>query len=205
MTVTDPRTPQTADSTAFRMRVAAASTRLFAEQGYDATTVDEVAAAAGTSRRTLFRHFRSKEDLAFVDHESLLERVEDLLDDSDSDPWWTVCEAAEMVFAHYATHKDLARRRYVIVSQTPALRDRELITAYRYQRLFEEHLRARLPEVPRVRIIAFASAVTGVHNYLLRSMLRGDEGATAQRLDEELKTLCNSGPDNTHGTQCQEE
>ena len=40
-----------------RVRVVAESIRLFDERGYDATTVDDVAAAAGTSRRTLFRHF----------------------------------------------------------------------------------------------------------------------------------------------------
>ncbi|WP_427019438.1 TetR/AcrR family transcriptional regulator (plasmid) [Pseudarthrobacter sp. P1] len=37
---------------------------LFAEKGYSETTVDEVAAAAGVSRRTLFNYFRTKEELA---------------------------------------------------------------------------------------------------------------------------------------------
>ena len=37
---------------------------LFAAKGYDDTTLDEVAAAAGVSRRTLFNYFRNKEDLA---------------------------------------------------------------------------------------------------------------------------------------------
>ncbi|MFT3899573.1 MAG: helix-turn-helix domain-containing protein [Gordonia sp. (in: high G+C Gram-positive bacteria)] len=192
MTAIDPRTQGAADVAEFRMRVVAAATGLFAEQGYDATTVDEVAAAAGSSRRTLFRHFRSKEDLVFVDHETLLERVDDLLDESADDPWWSVCAAAELVFAHYASNRELARRRYTLVSHTPALRDRELVTAYRYQRAFEDHLRHRLPEVPAERIIAYAAAVTAVHNYLLRSMLRGDAAATAQRLAAELRALYDS-------------
>lgn len=41
---------------------------LFAEQGYEATTVDQVAEAAGMSRRTFFRYFAGKDEL-------LLERI----------------------------------------------------------------------------------------------------------------------------------
>ena len=36
---------------------------LFSEKGFDETTVDEIAGAAGTSRRSFFRHFESKSDL----------------------------------------------------------------------------------------------------------------------------------------------
>ncbi|MFC7656445.1 TetR family transcriptional regulator [Pseudonocardia benzenivorans] len=39
-----------------------AALTLFTEKGYDETTVDDVAAAAGVGRRTFFRYFRGKED-----------------------------------------------------------------------------------------------------------------------------------------------
>lgn len=40
-----------------------AAIELFTEKGFGETTVDDIAAAAGTSRRTFFRHFESKRDL----------------------------------------------------------------------------------------------------------------------------------------------
>ena len=177
------------DDAQYRQRIVTESIRLFAEQGYEATTVDDVAAAAGASRRTLYRQFGSKEGLIFADHESLLQAVAARLDDSANDPWWAVCEGAELVFAHFAASAGLAARRYEVVSRVPALRDRELVMVSRYQRLFEDYLRRTRPDVSRTRIIAFAAAVTGVHNYLLRQMSRGDTEATADLLDAELRRL----------------
>ncbi len=44
-------------------RIAETSLRLFVENGYEATTLDAIAAAAGISRRTFFYYFKSKEDV----------------------------------------------------------------------------------------------------------------------------------------------
>jgi len=44
-------------------RIAAVGIELFLAKGYDGTTLDEIAAAAGISRRTFFHYFRSKEDI----------------------------------------------------------------------------------------------------------------------------------------------
>ncbi|MGE6036642.1 TetR family transcriptional regulator, partial [Klebsiella pneumoniae] len=44
-------------------RITDAGVRLFIEKGFDGTTVDEVAAAAGISRRTFFHYFDSKDDI----------------------------------------------------------------------------------------------------------------------------------------------
>ncbi|NEB00907.1 mycofactocin system transcriptional regulator [Streptomyces sp. SID13726] len=52
---------------------------LFARKGFDGTTVDDIAVAAGIGRRTFFRYFTSKNDLVWGDFEAQLVRLEDLL------------------------------------------------------------------------------------------------------------------------------
>ncbi|GIF63804.1 TetR family transcriptional regulator [Asanoa ishikariensis] len=63
-----PESPLRAQRRAETQRaIQAHAVRLFSERGYDATTVTEVAEAAGVSAMTVYRHFPTKEDLVLVD------------------------------------------------------------------------------------------------------------------------------------------
>ena len=164
--------------------------RLFAERGYEATTVDEIAVAAGISRRTFFRQFRSKEDVIFADHEFQLASAQEFLEGvGDGDPWDAVCEAVIGVFERFTQWRDIAARRYQVVRRVPALREREIVTVFRYERLFTEFLRGRLPEVPDLARVQYTAAVTATHNYLLRRMVRGESGAAVADLRTELAMI----------------
>lgn len=55
-----------------RSELAEAAARLFVAHGYEATTVDEIARAAGISVRTFFRYLGAKEEV--IDADGLLER-----------------------------------------------------------------------------------------------------------------------------------
>jgi len=62
-----------------RAAIRDAAFRLFAEQGFEATTVDDIAAAADVSPRTFFRYFPTKDDVVFNDHPERLEDLREML------------------------------------------------------------------------------------------------------------------------------
>lgn len=164
-----PATPSAAPQAA----VVAAALELFARQGFDQTSVEQIAQAAGVSRSTFFRQFGGKDDVVFADHELLLDRLRDFLSGSHADPWQAVCEASVLVYSHFAADPELARRRYTVVRQVPALREREIVTVFRYERLFDEYLRRAIPGIDPLDSVGFAALVTAIHNHVLRQLLRG--------------------------------
>jgi AcrR family transcriptional regulator len=52
---------------------------LFGTQGFDKTTVEEIAAAADVAPRTFFRYFPTKVDVLFADHDELVTLLRDTL------------------------------------------------------------------------------------------------------------------------------
>lgn len=62
-----------------RLDIARAALELFRSQGYEATTVADIAQAADFGERTFYRYFATKEDVVFFDIEHLLEEVRDAI------------------------------------------------------------------------------------------------------------------------------
>ncbi|GLU48631.1 TetR/AcrR family transcriptional regulator [Nocardiopsis ansamitocini] len=170
--------------------VVGAALRLFAEHGFEATTMDDIAVAAGVSRSTLFRRFGSKDDVLFADQDELVEEIGALLTESGEEPVAAVCAAARMVLRGYTTDPDVALARYQLVRAHTGLRDREIAMSARYQALFTQHLsRGHTDARTLLAAEVLAAAVIAAHNHVLRGWLRtpGETGAAvAQRLEEAL-------------------
>ena len=198
----------TGEQAQFRSGVASIALELFVNQGYEATSVDEIAQAAGISRSKFFRQFRSKEDVIFADHETLLEQAEVLLARKHDDPWQVVCRAAAMVFEHFAKRAETSRQRYQVVNVVPALRDRELVTVFRYERLFGQYLRDAVPGLPPLDAVRFAATVISTHNFLLRELMRNerqlDVGELQAALDD-VRRLYGVLPSTDAGPPAEEE
>ncbi|KWX26199.1 hypothetical protein AFM11_02950 [Mycolicibacterium wolinskyi] len=167
-----------------RERLVAAAFDLFEERGYEAASVDEIAARAQVGRTTAFRQFGSKEALIFPDHEALLRRADERLSTVPADALPAeVIAVATSVFEHYLAEGERARTRYRLTRSVPALRDFETAVVSRYGRLFTKHLRSAKTEdwTADLRAELFANAVVAAHNHVLRRWLRGD--ATNPRSD----------------------
>jgi AcrR family transcriptional regulator len=174
---------------ATRQKLYEAAVTLIAEQGFSATTVDEIAERAGTGRTTFFRNFRSKEDVIFPDHERLLAAVRERLSTATPDTATVaVTEAARVVLQEYLAEGDRARTRYALVATVPALRDRETASIGQYQRLFREFLVLWLgdgdPAALRAELLA--NAVVTAHNHVLRRWLRRETDGPEADLDSAL-------------------
>lgn len=169
--VPDATPPPEPDGT--RGRLAAAAFRLFADQGFAATTVDQIAEAAGLGRRTFFRHFRSKEDVVFPDHDRLLAAVEAELETRrHQPPLDAVCDSVRLVLADYVRRREVSLHRFKLTREVPALREREVAGVQRYQRLFTRYLRGSIRDLDAELM---AAAVVTSHNHVLRHWLR-EEG-----------------------------
>jgi AcrR family transcriptional regulator len=168
-----------------------AALEVLARQGYEVTTVAEIADAARISRSTFFRRFGSKEDVVFHDHDVLIERVEHHLATTSADPVDAVLAAARMVFDHHVARRRISLLRQDLVRSVAALRDREIITSNRYQRLLTAYLRRALPDTPARGFgsLAFASAVVAVHGSVLQHWLADPDTDRSAELHRQLREL----------------
>jgi AcrR family transcriptional regulator len=170
-----------------RDRLITAAFELFETHGYDATTVDQIAAGAGVGRTTFFRNFAGKEDVLFPHHEDVLREVDArLATASPTSRSNALREAARIVLDHYIAEGDTARRRYRLTSTVPAVREREMAAVQRYQHVFARHVGDWLADEPdgALRAELVASAVITAHNHVLRHWLRGDRVDPADLVDE---------------------
>jgi AcrR family transcriptional regulator len=176
-----------------RDRLAEAAFALFAERGYEQTSIDDITERAGLGRTTFFRHYRSKEDVIFPDHDLLLAQIgERLRTSSNSTALVAVSDAVRLVLTHYVEEGDLARRRYALTSGVPVLRDREIASVARYQRLFREFIADWMgdPAEPApLRAELMAAAVVAAHNHVLRRWLRGESPDPVAEVDLALRQV----------------
>jgi AcrR family transcriptional regulator len=142
------------------MAVSSVAVRLFLERGFDATTVDDVAQAAGIAPRTFFRYFATKEHAVFPDHDARLERITAIaarLPRPVTVP--LVLEIGRSFVEEVLADPDFYIPRYRLVAAVPSLRARAEMQVVDYKRLSIPVLAADLEPGPVGT--AFATMIFG--------------------------------------------
>lgn len=134
-------------------RLQSIAVELFADQGFERTTVAEIADAAGLTERTFFRHFADKREVLFAGQDDFLRLFTDPIDAASADtaPYELISRALEGAGAFFPDERrSFARSRASIISADASLQERELAKL--------ALLKDRLGEVLRERNISEPSA-----------------------------------------------
>jgi AcrR family transcriptional regulator len=126
-------------------RLREAAMALYTEQGFEGTTVAEIADRAGVTARTFFRHFADKREVLFAGSEELEHTMVAALAAAPPSAGPMDAIAAALVAAGdlFADRRDYARRRQAVIAATPELRERELIKMASLATAFAEALKQR--------------------------------------------------------------
>ncbi|MDD7932031.1 TetR family transcriptional regulator [Actinomycetospora straminea] len=101
---------------------------LFATQGFDETTVDELALAGGVGRRTFFRYFPTKLDVVLGELDDGLAALASVLREEPGDDPVAAARAAFLAVNHYADAELPAlRRRLGLIEDVPELAARATV------------------------------------------------------------------------------
>jgi AcrR family transcriptional regulator len=108
-------------------RLREAALELFEERGYEQTTVAEIAARAGLTERTFFRHFADKREVLFRGSEALRDTLVAAVDEAPADASALQAVSAAVEAAGGGFVREFAGRRQAVILANPELQERELM------------------------------------------------------------------------------
>jgi AcrR family transcriptional regulator len=155
------------DGRVVRRRLERAALELFAERGFDGTTTEQIAARAGVTERTFFRHFPDKREVLFASEDELREVTTAALAAAPRglEPLPTLRAALHGVVPLIERNRPLAMMRAPIIAASPALMEREHAKTAALTDLVARALQERGVDeraallAARVGMAAFATAI----------------------------------------------
>jgi TetR/AcrR family transcriptional regulator, regulator of mycofactocin system len=163
---------------------------LFAERGFEETTLDDVAAAVGVSRRTLFRYYPSKNDIVWGEFSEQLKGLRSGLAAAAPDqPLMEVLRRAVVGFNDYGDQEEL-RIRMGLITSVPALQGHSMLRYRDWCDVIAEFVAERLggrvdDHLPQV--IANAALGTAMATY--RHWITHPEADLLAELDTAFRLL----------------
>ncbi len=175
-----------------RIRLQQAAIKLFRERGYDRTTAADIAADAGVTERTFFRHFPDKREVLFDGQAVLNDALTASIADAPPGlgPLDTLFRAFRSARQLLEDNRPFSKPRHELISTTPALQERELAKTAALADVLANALRAR--GVPDLQATLAARAGMATFAHATISWLENAETSLAAQLDlaeRELRAL----------------
>lgn len=168
---------------------------LFAERGFDATSVDDIAEAAGIARRTFFRYFPSKSAVPWGDFDAGLDVLRNLLADMPTES--SIPDALVSALVRFNSfpdeERDIHRTRMRLIFEVPALQAYSMVMYQGWRQVIGEFVAARTHVAtddlyPRTAgWLALGVAISAYEQWL------DDEDADLSRLLTEASTALFTG------------
>jgi AcrR family transcriptional regulator len=110
-----------------RRRLQLAALELYQRAGYESTTAAEIAARAGVTERTFFRHFPDKREVLFQGEASLADALTSAVRNAPPtlSPWATLFVAFRSVEPLFVDNRAFSEPRRRIIASSPTLQERE--------------------------------------------------------------------------------
>jgi AcrR family transcriptional regulator len=167
-----------------RGRLRLAALELFAERGFEQTTVAEIAQRAGLTERTFFRHFSDKREVLFAGSEELQDLfVRTVAAAPESAAPIDAVAAGLDAAADFLPHREYARQRQAVIAANTALQERELIKMASLSAALASALRDR--GVPEPAASLTAEAGTAVFRVAFERWVSGDDQRDLRQLMQE--------------------
>jgi mycofactocin system transcriptional regulator len=175
---------------------------LFGRQGFERTTIDDIAAAAGIGRRTFFRYFPSKNDVAWGDFDKELSRMRAQLKSVPRrTPLMDAIRVAIVDFNRIAPDQvPWHRRRMDLILRTPALQAHSTLRYAAWREVIAEFVADRTGQPPDAltpRTIAYAALGIAVAAY--EQWLETDDADLGGMLDTAMRELAAAFADSLSG------
>lgn len=162
--------PQGRPSATDHAAIERAAFELFEAQGFDETTMEQIADALGVGRRTLFRYFPSKNDIPWGQFDDSLHRFREQLAAQPHD--MPVAEAVHQCVVSFNSFDPAAieqhRFRMQLILTTPALQAHSALRYAAWRRVIAEYITARTdtaPDDPLPGLVGHVSLALAVSSY----------------------------------------
>ncbi len=172
-----------------RRRLQGAALELWSERGYERTTTAEIAARAGVTDRTFFRHFPDKREVLFDGAGEMRDALVRAVEAAPAalSPLKALQHAFAAVGPMLEQNRDHYAVRERVIAQTPALQERQLAKMADLMGAVSAGLVARGLEEGRARLTT--QAAMAAFAYATTAWTADSEGSLETHLDQAFETL----------------